>query len=412
MQDLVQKGVEKIEWTGSRMPVLKALSEEYKNSGVLSGIKIGACLHITAETANLVLALKDAGAGIFLCASNPLSTKAEIVSALKEHYAIQVFAKPNETEEEYFKFIDTLLSNKVDITIDDGADLTVRYHTHFSKLFKVKFGLEETTTGVNRLKALQKDNKLLYPIIAVNNARTKNLFDNRYGTGQSSIDGIIRATNMLLSGKTFTVCGYGWCGKGLASRARGMGANVIVTEVDPIAALEAVMDGFRVMPVKDALAISDIICTVTGNINVIKYKDILNNAKDGIILANSGHFNVEIEIDTIKKNAKKINTLNHGLILECILPNNKTVYILGDGRLVNLVCAEGHPAEVMDMSFATQFLCIISYLNQYRKLSPQIIEVAKEIEDKIAHLKLKTMNISIDTLTPQQKEYMQSWKSL
>lgn len=410
MHDLVEKGIEKIGWVGSRMPVLKALCNEYKSSRVLADIKIGACLHITPETANLVISLKELGAEVLICASNPLSTKGEIVEALKEHYGIAVYAKPGESVEEYFKFIDTTLSNKVEITIDDGADLTTRYHTHFAKSFKVKFGLEETTTGINRLKSLERDNKLLYPVIAVNNARTKNLFDNRYGTGQSSLDGIIRATNILLSGKTFTVCGYGWCGKGLATRARGLGANVIVTEVDPIAALEAVMDGFRVMPIKDAISISDIVCTVTGNINVIKYKDILNFAKNGIILANSGHFNVELEIEAIKKNAKKINVLNNGLIVECVLANNKTIYILGEGRLVNLVCAEGHPAEVMDMSFSTQFLSVITYLNQYKKLPPKVIEVGKEIENKIAQLKLKTMNISIDTLTPQQVEYMQGWK--
>lgn len=409
MTNIVEKGVERIEWVGSRMPVLKAVANEYKSSKPLSGVKIGCCLHITPETANLIISLKEAGAYVLLCASNPLSTKGEIVEALKEEYGIPVYAKPTETDKEYIEFIDALLSNKVDITIDDGADLTVRYHTNYSKAFKVRFGLEETTTGVNRLKALEKDGKLLYPIVAVNNARTKNLFDNRYGTGQSSLDGIIRATNILLSGKTLTVCGYGWCGKGLASKARGLGANVIVTEVSPIAALEAVMDGFRVMTIKDALAVSDVVCTVTGNTNVVRYKDILNNAKDGIILANSGHFNVEIEIEAIRKNSKKINLLNNGLVWECTLPNNKIIYVLGEGRLVNLVCAEGHPPEVMDMSFSTQFLSVVTYLYQYKKLPTKVIEVDREIEEKVANFKLKTMNVSIDVLTSQQREYMQSW---
>ncbi len=408
MTDNVKKGIEKIGWVGSRMKVLKALSNEYKDTKPLDGIKIGACLHITPETANLVIALREAGAKVFLCASNPLSTKSEIVDALKENYKIHVYAIPAATNKEYFEFIDKTLSNKLDITIDDGADLTVRYHTDFSKLYKVKFGLEETTTGINRLQALEKDGKLLYPIIAVNNARTKNLFDNRYGTGQSSLDGILRATNILLAGKTVTICGYGWCGKGIANKAKGLGANVIVCEINPIYALEAAMDGFRVMPVKNALEVSDLVCTVTGNTGVVRYSDVLNYAKDGIILCNSGHFNVEIEVDNIIKNAKKITHLNNGLIWECKLPNDKIVYILGEGRLVNLVCAEGHPAEVMDMSFSTQFLSIITYLNQ--DMPNKIIPVSEEIENKIAHIKLQTMGICIDTLTAQQKKYMSSWE--
>ncbi|MFN7181512.1 MAG: adenosylhomocysteinase [Planctomycetota bacterium] len=410
MASLTEKGIEKIEWVGSRMKVLTTLLEEYRDVKPLKGVKVGACLHITAETANLIIALKEAGADVFLCASNPLSTKGEIVDALTSVYKVDVFAKPAESEKEYIEFIDKTLSNKVDITIDDGADLTVRFHTHFSKLYNIKFGLEETTTGVNRLRALEKDNKLLYPIIAVNNARTKNLFDNRYGTGQSSLDGIIRATNILLAGKTITVVGYGWCGRGIATRARGLGANVIVCEINPISALEAVMDGFQVMPVKTALSRSDLVCTATGNIAVITYEDVLNHAKNGVILANSGHFNVEIDVVNITKNAKKITYLNNGLIWKCLLPNNKIVYILGEGRLVNLVCAEGHPAEVMDMSFSTQFLSILIYLNQYKNLPNRIIPVTEEIEEKIASIKLQTMGLTIDSLTPQQVEYMNSWK--
>lgn len=403
---LASKGRIQIEWAKMLMPVLNLITEIFNEQKPFKNIKIAAVLHVTKETAVLVETLKTGGAEIWLAASNPLSTQDDVAAALAEE-GVHVFAWRGESEDEYFWAIETITKSEPDIVIDDGGDLHVYIHKTTVELGKkIIGGTEETTTGVNRLKALEKQNSLLYPVIAVNNAYTKYLFDNRYGTGQSTIDGVLRATNILLAGKTVVVAGYGWVGRGIAMRVKGMGARVIVTEVDPIKALEAVMDGFEVMKISEAVKIGDVFITATGNINVITEKHFLE-MKNGAILANSGHFDVEIDVRTLENiavNKKEIREC----ITEYILPSGKKLYLLGRGRLVNLVCAEGHSSEVMDMSFANQALSIKYIIENKRKLEKKVYNVPYEIDSLVARLKLKSMGIEIDKLTEEQKKYLES----
>jgi len=403
------EGKKKIFWAKNSMKVLSMLSEEFKKEKTFSGIKISACLHITSETANLAIALKEGGAEVFLCASNPLSTKDDVADSLRNDFGIEVFAKYNESKEEYYENIHKCLSIKPHITLDDGADLTSVLIQNFDKYGEnIIGGTEETTTGVIRLRAMEKRKELLFPVIAVNDSKTKFLFDNRYGTGQSTIDGILRATNILISGKTFVVCGYGWCGKGVAMRARGMGARVIVTEVDPIKALEASLDGFEVMKIKEAAKIGDIFVTVTGNKNVID-KEAIDNLKDGAILANSGHFDVEINKKYIEEICIKKEKIREN-VTQYTLKNGKRVYLLSEGRLVNLSAAEGHPPDVMDMSFSNQALAVKFLKENGKKLEKKVYTLPQEIDIKIASLKLKSMGIEIDQLTEEQRKYLEEWK--
>ena len=405
--NLAPKGELLIEWASMHMPVLNKIKERFEREKPLSGLIIGACLHVTKETAVLMETLMAGGAKIALCGSNPLSTQDEVAAALASK-GINVYAWRGETTEEYYWCIEQVTAYKPDITMDDGADLVSTIHAKKPELLsKIKGGTEETTTGVNRLRAMEKNGELKYPIIAVNDAYTKFLFDNRYGTGQSTIDGILRATNILLAGKTFVVCGYGWCGRGLALRAKGMGANVIVTEVNPLRALEAAMDGFRVMPIEKAAEIGDIFVTTTGNINVIRGEHMLK-MKNGAILANSGHFNVEINLKDLEKIKKEKRTIKPNLE-EYLLQNGRKIYLLAEGRLVNLAAAEGHPSEVMDMSFSNQALCV-EYLVKEEKLPPKVYRVPKEIDETVAKLKLESMGIKIDKLTEEQKRYLESWE--
>jgi adenosylhomocysteinase len=406
---LADKGKNRIEWAEMDMPVLREIRKRFSREKPLKGIRIGACLHITTETANLAITLKEGGAEVYLCASNPLSTQDDVASALVKHYGIPVFAIKGEDNETYYSHIRAVISKKPHITIDDGADLISTLHKSYPSLLEnVLGGTEETTTGVIRLRAMAKDGALKYPVIAVNEAMTKHLFDNRYGTGQSTIDGILRATNRLLSGSVFVVAGYGWCGKGVAMRARGMGAEVIVTEVDPIRALEARMDGFRVMKMEEAAKLGDIFCTVTGNINVIREEHFLL-MKDGAIVSNSGHFNVEIDIPALERISVKKRQIRD-FVTEYTLSDGKRIYLLAEGRLVNLSSAEGHPASVMDMSFANQALSAEYIAKNGKDLKPDVYVVPKDIDRKVAELKLKTMGIEIDSLTEEQKEYLNSWE--
>jgi len=406
---LAEAGQLRIEWAVRQMPVLNQIKEKFKKDKPLKGIRIAACLHVTTETANLMLTLKEGGADITLTASNPLSTQDDVAAALVKYYEIPVFAIKGEDNKTYYSHINSALEIKPNITMDDGADLVSTVHSKRQELLKdIIGGTEETTTGVIRLKAMAKDGALKYPIIAVNNAKTKHLFDNRYGTGQSTIDGILRATNILLAGKYFVVAGYGWCGRGVAMRAKGMGANVIITEVDPLKALEAVMDGFTVMPIKEAAKIGDIFVTVTGNKNVLDESH-FKLMKSGAILANSGHFNVEINIEKLKKMSKKIRQIRE-FVVEYILEDGKSIYVLGDGRLINLAAAEGHPSAVMDMSFANQALSVLYIKENYEKLEKNVYDVPTDIDEEIAKLKLKSMGIKIDTLTKEQKKYLNSWE--
>lgn len=407
---LSKKGKRRIEWALNRMPVLEQIREDFEKNKPLKGITIGACLHVTTETAALGLTLKSAGARPLICASNPLSTQDDVAASLVEDYGIEVFAINGEDTKTYYKHLESVLAEQPEITLDDGADLVSTIHKRASsgKVSLPWASTEETTTGVIRLKALEKEGKLLYPVIAVNDAYTKHLFDNRYGTGQSTLDGIIRATNKLIAGATVVVCGYGWCGKGAALRAKGMGGNVIICEVDPLKALEAVMDGFRVMPMNEAGRIGDIFITVTGDINVISHKH-FPLMKDRAILANSGHFDVEIELKALDKLAVSKKEVKP-LIMEYILKNKKRVYVLGEGRLVNLACAEGHPAEVMDLSFANQALSCKYIKENYSIMENKVYKIPDNIDYNIAKLKLKTMGIKIDTLTPEQKKYLASWQ--
>ncbi len=390
------------------MKVLELIKERFEKEKPLKGIRLGACLHVTAETANLMIALKAGGAELAICASNPLSTQDDVAASLVEDYEIPTFAIKGEDKETYYNHLNTVLDFKPQITMDDGADLVTLLHTKRKAQLKDVIGSsEETTTGVIRLKAMLKDKALKIPVLAVNDSNTKHMFDNRYGTGQSTIDGIIRATNVLLAGKKFVVAGYGWCGRGLASRARGMGAQIIILEVDPLKALEAVMDGFDVMPKKEALKVADIICTATGNKEVLSVED-LKSAKEGIIVSNTGHFNVEFDYAGIVKVAKE-RRLMRGHLEEIIFEDGKKIYVLGEGRLINLTSAEGHPPDVMDMSFANQALAAEFIVENRGKLKPDVYIVPIELDDMIAKLKLESLGIKIDTLTEEQKKYLSSW---
>jgi adenosylhomocysteinase len=411
---LAKDGLLKIEWANREMPVLNIIKQRFQKQKLLKGIKIGCCLHVTSETANLMITLKSAGATVALCASNPLSTQDDVAAALVKYYNIPVFAIKGEDKQTYYSHIHKVLSISPQITMDDGADLVSTLHKekrYKDVITRVIGGTEETTTGVIRLKSMADHGVLKYPIIAVNDAKTKHMFDNRYGTGQSTIDGILRATNVLLAGKKFVVCGYGYCGKGVALRARGMGAEVIVCEVDPVKALEAVMDGYRVMSLNEAAKIGDIFVTVTGDVNVIDVKHFLK-MKNRAIVANSGHFNVEINLLGLKKISKKIRLIRP-FVEEYTLKNDKKIYVLAEGRLVNLVSAEGHPSMVMDMSFSNQALCVeylVKINKQNKKLENKVYHVPEEIDNKVALLKLSSMGIKIDKLTKEQKEYLSSWE--
>lgn len=404
---LAENGNLLTEWASAHMPVLFQIKQRFEKEKPLKGLTIGACLHVTKETAVLVQALKAGGAKIALCGSNPLSTQDEVASALAK-IGVNVYAWRGETTDEYYWCVNKVIDHKPVITLDDGADLVGTLHSKRIEALKaVKGGTEETTTGVVRLRAMEKAKALKYPIIAVNDAYTKYLFDNRYGTGQSTIDGILRATNVLLAGKSFVVCGYGWGGRGLATRARGMGAHVIVTEVNPVRALEAAMDGFQVMSISEASRVGDIFVTVTGDTSVVR-KEHMVNMKDGAILANSGHFNVEIKIPDLDSIAVSKRTLRPNLE-EYRLKDGRKLYLLAEGRLVNLASAEGHPSEVMDMSFSNQALCA-EYLAKTKKLEPKVYNVPSEIDGTVATLKLKSMNIKIDNLTQEQRKYIASWE--
>jgi len=408
--NLAKGGKKRIEWADKDMSVLSLVKEKFSQKKPFKNIKMAACLHVTAETANLMRALKAGGADIILCASNPLSTQDDVAASLVKDFGIPVLAICGENREIYYKHLRAAIEHKPVITMDDGADLISLLHSKYKMLAEDILGsLEETTTGVIRLRALAKEGKLNIPIIAVNDAKTKNLFDNRYGTGQSTIDGIIRATDILLAGKNAVVVGYGWCGRGFAMRARGMGAKVIITEVDEIKALEAAMDGFRVMPMREAAKIGDLFCTLTGDINVID-KEHFKLMKDGAIVCNSGHFDVEINISALKRMSKNIKKNVRNFVDQYILKSGKCIYVLGEGRLINLAAAEGHPASVMDMSFATQALASEYVIKNYKNLNNKVYNVPEKIEKQVANLKLKAMGIRIDKLTKEQEKYLGSWE--
>jgi len=406
---LARDGNYRIEWAYAQMSVLQLIEERFKKEKPLEGLSVAACLHVTSETANLMRVLKSAGANVALCASNPLSTQDDVAASLVIDFEIPVYAIKGEDNQTYYKHIDQVLDKKPVITLDDGADLVSTLHSkRKEQIDEIIGGTEETTTGVIRLQSMADQGVLLYPIVAVNEANTKHFFDNRYGTGQSTIDGIIRATNILLAGKTVVVSGYGWCGRGVASRARGMGANVIVLEVDPLKALEAVMDGYRVMPSLEAAEIGDIFVTVTGDIHAIA-KEHFKKMKDGAIVANSGHFDVEIDIPNLEKMAKNKRKFR-GFIEEFTLDDGRRIYLLAEGRLVNLSAAEGHPASVMDMSFANQALSV-EYINKEGKnLENKVYRVPEDIDEDIARLKLDSMGVKIDSLTDEQQKYLSSWE--
>ncbi|MFH1427144.1 MAG: adenosylhomocysteinase [Patescibacteria group bacterium] len=402
-------GKKRIEWAERDMPVLRNIREKFAKTKPFKSKKMSACLHVTAETANLMRTLKAGGADILLCASNPLSTQDDVAASLVKDYGIPVFAICGEDKKTYYKHLKATLNHQPVITMDDGADLLSLLHTEYKFWAKNIFGsMEETTTGVIRLRALERDKKLKVPIVAVNDAKTKNLFDNRYGTGQSTIDGIIRATDILLAGKNVVVAGYGWCGRGFANRARGMGAKVIVTEVDEIKAIEAAMDGFQVMTMNEAAKIGDLFCTLTGDVNVINKEHFLA-MKSGAMICNSGHFDVEINIPALKKLASKVKKNVRNFVDEYTF-SNKKIYILGEGRLINLAAAEGHPASVMDISFSTQALASEYVIKNYKKLENKVYYVPEKIEKEVASLKLKSMDIKIDKLTAEQKKYLDSWE--
>ena len=405
---LAKEGQLRVEWANQSMPVLNNIKKRFEKEKPLKGNRIAACLHVTTETASLMQTLKAGGARLALCASNPLSTQDDVAASLVMHDKVSVFAIKGEDNKTYYKHIHSAIDIEPHYTMDDGADLVSTIHSERQELIEgVKGGTEETTTGIIRLRSMAADGVLQYPIIAVNDARTKHFFDNRYGTGQSTIDGIIRATNRLIAGSNFVVCGYGWCGKGLAMRACGMGANVIVTEVDPTTALEAVMDGFMVMPIRQAARIGNFFCTVTGNINVIR-KEHFQVMKDGAIVANSGHFNVELDLEGLKSITKSHRTIRP-FVEEFILKNDKRINVLGDGRLINLAAAEGHPSSVMDMSFANQALSIEYMVKRKKKFENHVYPVPEEIDRAIAKEKLASMNVKIDKLTAEQKKYLASW---
>ncbi len=402
-------GKKRIEWAEREMPVLRLIRERFSEQKPLKGYRMACCLHVTTETANLAITLKAGGADVRLCASNPLSTQDDVAASLVRDFGIPTFSIKGEDNKTYYRHIAGVLENKPHITMDDGADLVSTIIGSRRELLKdIVGGSEETTTGVIRLRAMEKDNVLAYPIVAVNDALTKHLFDNRYGTGQSTLDGIIRATNILLAGKTLVVAGYGWCGRGVAMRAKGMGSNVVVTEIDPLKALEASMDGFVVMPMKKAAAIGDIFVTLTGDVNVVD-EGHFKVMKDGAIVCNSGHFNCEINIEALRKMSKTVREARP-FVDEFILKNGRRVYLLGEGRLINLAAAEGHPASVMDMSFANQALAAEYLIEKADVLEKRVYSVPEAIDQEIARLKLKAMGIAIDVLTPEQKKYLASWQ--
>jgi adenosylhomocysteinase len=407
--DLAKKGKLRIEWAGRQMPVLNLIKERFKKSKPLKGIRIAACLHVTSETANLMDTLKAGGAEVALCASNPLSTQDDVAASLVKDFKIPVFAIHGEDNKTYYKHLNQALDMGPNVTMDDGGDLVSTIHSKRKECLEdIIAGTEETTTGVIRFKSMEAEGVLRYPIIAVNDAKTKHFFDNRYGTGQSTIDGILRATNVLLAGKNFVVAGYGWCGRGLAMRAHGMGSNVIITEVDPLKALEAVMDGYRVMPMAEAAKIGDIFVSVTGDKHVFR-KEHFQKMKDGAILANSGHFNVEIDIPALESLSKRKRRIREH-VEEYTLKTGRRLFLLGEGRLVNLAAAEGHPAAVMDMSFANQALTAEYLKKSGAKLEPKVYSVPEKIDKDVARLKLRSMGVKIDKLTPEQKKYLASWQ--
>ncbi len=406
---LAKKGKLRIEWAAQEMPVLKSITERFTKEKPLKGIKVVACLHVTTETASLMETLKAGGAEVALCASNPLSTQDDVAASLVKHSGVAVFAIKGEDTKTYYRHIKDALALKPQITMDDGADVVSTLHKDAKHLLPgVIGGTEETTTGVIRLKAMAESGALQYPIVAVNDAFTKHLFDNRYGTGQSTMDGIIRSTNRLIAGSVFVVAGYGWCGRGVAMRAKGHGARVIITEVDPLKALEATMDGFELMPILEASRIGDIFVTATGDLKVIS-KQCFSVMKDGVIVCNTGHFNVEIDIESLDA-MSKARRMMRDYVEEFTLRNGKRIYLLGEGRLINLAAAEGHPSAVMDMSFANQALCSEFMVKNAKKLEKKVYSVPEKIDKEIARLKLKAMDIAIDTLTAEQKKYLQSWE--
>jgi adenosylhomocysteinase len=406
---LAETGRKRILWAGQDMPVLQRVRERFQKEKPLRGMRFSACLHVTAETANLVQTLKAGGANVVLCASNPLSTQDDVAASLVQDDQIPTYAIKGEDNKTYYKHLRAALDHKPVITMDDGADLVSMLHTDYTQLLdNLIASMEETTTGVIRLRALERDNGLKIPVIAVNDAATKHLFDNRYGTGQSTIDGIIRATDMLIAGKRVVVAGYGWCGKGVAARARGMGAKVIVTEVDPVRALEAAMDGLEVMTMKEAAKIGDLFITLTGDKHVITAEH-LKAMKNGAVVCNSGHFDIEIDLKALNKLARKVEKNVRNFVDAYHLPGGKTIYLIGEGRLVNLAAAEGHPASVMDMSFATQALASEWAVKNRDKLTPRVYDVPSEVENWVATLKLAAMGIRIDRLTAEQQDYLSSW---
>ena len=406
---LVKQGWQRIGWAETEMPVLRLIRERFTHEQPLKGLRIAACLHVTTETANLMRTLQAGGASLALCASNPLSTQDDVAAALVEHVHMPVFAKRGEDRDTYYRHIDQVLATHPNVTMDDGADLvSVLHHSHTALLKDVVAGTEETTTGVIRLRSMAQAGALRYPIVAVNDANTKHLFDNRYGTGQSTLDGLIRATNLLLAGRTVTVAGYGSCGRGLAMRAKGMGAQVVVTEVDPLRALEAHMDGYRVMPMLDAARISDVLLTVTGDTSVIR-REHFEAMKDRAIVGNSGHFNVEIDIPALAELAVERRKVRE-YVEEFRLRDGRRIYVLAEGRLLNLAAAEGHPAAVMDMSFANQALAVEHLARHGRTLAPDVYPVPAEIDQQVAALKLNAEGVAIDALTPQQEQYLRSWQ--
>jgi len=405
---LASKGKLRIEYAEQEMPVLRLIRARFEKEKPLKGITLAACLHVTTETANLARTLKAGGANVFLCASNPLSTQDDVAASLVQDFGIPTFAIKGEDNDTYYKHINAVLDARPSITMDDGADTVGVIHSRRRDLIpNIIGGTEETTTGVIRLRSMQKEGVLAYPIIAVNDADTKHLFDNRYGTGQSTVDGILRATNVLFAGKTFVVAGYGYCGKGVAMRGKGLGARVIVTEVDPLRALEAVMDGFAVMPMIEAAKLGDIFCTVTGDVNVIR-REHFEVMKDGAIVANSGHFNVEIDIPALEGLAKSRRVIRD-FVEEFALADGRRIYLLGEGRLINLAAAEGHPPSVMDMSFANQALCSEHMVKNGATLEKKVYAVPKAIDEQIAALKLEAMGVRIDVLTSEQEKYLASW---
>ncbi|OGF41668.1 adenosylhomocysteinase [Candidatus Falkowbacteria bacterium RIFOXYC2_FULL_47_12] len=407
--NLAEGGKRRIAWAERDMPVLKQVRERFSKEQPFTGLKMSACLHVTCETANLVRTLQAGGAEIALCASNPLSTQDDVAASLVQDYQISVFAKKSEDRDTFFQHIKSAIAHNPQITMDDGADLISSIHKDNPEMCAQILGsMEETTTGVIRLRAMAKDGALKIPVVAVNDAKTKNLFDNRYGTGQSTLDGIIRATDMLIAGKNVVVAGYGWCGRGFANRARGMGAKVIITEIDPIKALEAAMDGFAVMPMRAAAKIGDLFCTLTGDIHVID-REHFALMKDGAIVCNSGHFDVEINKIALKEMASGVKQNVRNFVDEYII-DGKKIYLLAEGRLINLSAAEGHPASVMDMSFSTQVLAAEWVVKNKANLQPQVYDIPKEIEDYVSTVKLKSMGIAIDELTAEQQKYLQSWQ--